>query len=159
MTFGRLTVAAVLCSTLIPLSAGGQQHAIDESANAPLLFVASGRSGSIDGDQLTLEGVPSVLYFSDRPARIAGHMSVRAFVELWNEGPDSFAQDPPNAVLSVLDTDSDENVVVELTGIRLEGDGLSFDFGVVRGRAPRASFGPASLFIDCLAMIFPCNTH
>ncbi len=38
--------------------------------------VLSATSGSLKGDTLTLNGVPNVIYFSDRPDRVAGHMSL-----------------------------------------------------------------------------------
>jgi len=52
------------------------ENVIDDSKNTGYLFVISGTSGSLDGDTLTLNGVPNVIYFSDRPARKAGHMSL-----------------------------------------------------------------------------------
>ena len=42
--------------------------------------------------------------FSDRPYRIYGHMKMSALLEQWDSGPDSFAEDPPNAVLSTFGT-------------------------------------------------------
>jgi len=81
------------------------ENVIDDSKKTGYLFVISGTSGSLDGDTLTLNGVPNVIYFSDRPARNAGHLSLRKFVESWNKGSDSFKADPPNATLSVLEKD------------------------------------------------------
>ena len=75
------------------------EHVIDDSNNTGYLFVISGTSGSLDGDKLTLNGVPNVIYFSDRPARKAGHLSVSEFIEMWDKGVDSFKADPPNATL------------------------------------------------------------
>lgn len=159
MRRSRVMLAGAVLAVLVALPCGAQQHVIDATAEPAFLYVASGTSGSVDGDQLTLNGVPSILYFSDRPARIAGHMTVRAFIDLWNEGPDSFAELPPNAVLSVVDTDNADNVVVELTGVRVQGDTLAFDFDIVRGETPQGTFGPASLFIDgcSLGPIYPCR--
>jgi len=71
------------------------EHVIDDSKEPRYLFVISGTSGSLDGDTLTLNGVPNVIYFSDRPARIAGHISLEKFVYSWNKGSDSFKADPP----------------------------------------------------------------
>ncbi len=81
------------------------EHVIEDSKNTGYLFVISGTSGSLDGDKLTLNGVPNVIYFSDRPARKAGHLSVSEFIEMWDKGVDSFKADPPNATLSVLKED------------------------------------------------------
>ncbi len=66
------------------------EHVIDDSKNTGYLFVISGTSGSLDGDTLTLNGVPNVIYFTNRPARKAGHLSLKKFVEMWDKGDDSF---------------------------------------------------------------------
>ena len=62
------------------------EHVIDDSKNTGYLFVMSGTSGSLDGDTLTLNGVPNVIYFSNRPVRKAGHLSVAEFIEMWDKG-------------------------------------------------------------------------
>jgi len=62
------------------------EHVIDDSKKPGYLFVISGTSGSLKGDTLTLNGVPNVLYFSDRPDRVAGHLSLEKFVEMWDKG-------------------------------------------------------------------------
>jgi hypothetical protein len=43
--------------------------------------------------------------FTDRPARLAGHMPTSKFVPLWSQGKDSFLKDNPNATLSVFHGD------------------------------------------------------
>src|SRR5207248_6967195 len=63
------------------------------------------------------------LFFSDRPQRVVGHLSSRKFVDQWAEGEDSFAQDPPNAVLSFLE-DGDtvpEEVTMTISDPHLDG--------------------------------------
>jgi len=45
----------------------------------------------------------STLFFADRPQRVVGHMHTKKFVSDWGEGDNSFAEDPPNAVLSFLE--------------------------------------------------------
>jgi hypothetical protein len=62
------------------LAASGQGHVLDETPIPQSLFVLSGTAGSIDGNRLYFQGVSPVIYFSDRPARIAGHLSVADFV-------------------------------------------------------------------------------
>ncbi len=93
---GIFTVILMLVPSLV-----FAEHVIDDSENPGYLFVLSATSGSLKGDTLTLNGVPNVIYFSDRPARKAGHMSVSKFVEMWNKQSDSFKADPPNATLSL----------------------------------------------------------
>ncbi len=123
------------------------ENVIDDSKNPGYLFVLSATSGSLKGDTLTLNGVPNVIYFTDRPARKAGHGSVSNFVEGWNKGVDSFKADPPNATLSVLNKDGAKNVVVELTSVEQRGGSVIFKVAVLEGMLP-GSFEVSSLFID-----------
>ncbi len=119
----------------------------NESQKPAYLFVLSGNSGKMDGDTLTIKGMPNVVYFSDRPSRIAGHKSVSDFVELWNKSSDSFKADPPNATLSILDSDTAKNIVVELMSAEAKDDSVTFKVRVLQGEAPK-TFSNSSLFID-----------
>jgi len=111
------------------------------------LMVISAPYGSFDGEILTLEGVSTVIYFSDRPERIAGHMGAAEFVALWDEGENSFLADPPNATLSILLDEGVDNVVLELTDADLMGDVVTFTVNVLEGELPE-NIGAASLFVD-----------
>ncbi len=125
------------------------ENVIDDSKNTGYLFVISGTSGSLDGDTLTLNGVPNVIYFSDRPARNAGHMSVSKFVEMWDKGVDSFKADPPNATLSVLKKEGAKNVVVELMSVEQKNDTVVFKVAVLEGVEKVAtSFNAGTVFVD-----------
>jgi hypothetical protein len=114
------------------------------------LFVQTATRMTGEGERLVLHGMsPSTLYFADRPEREIGHMSTRSFVELWGEGENSFAADPPNAVLSFAEPGDrpPKDVVVVLQEPRLEGDQLSYEIKTLDGTLP-ASTGPCALFID-----------
>ncbi len=125
------------------------EHVIDDSKNTRYLFVISGTSGSLDGDTLTLNGVPNVIYFSDRPARVAGHMSLKNFVGMWDKGDDSFKADPPNATLSVLKKDGAKNVVVELMSVEQKSGSVVFKISVLEGVEKVAtSFNAGTVFVD-----------
>ena len=79
---------------------------IEELEAEESMFVQTARGISSDGTTLTLNDVtPSTLYFSDRPKRVVGHMATAEFVDLWDEGDNSFEEDPPNAVLAFLEPD------------------------------------------------------
>jgi len=123
------------------------ENVIDDSKNTGYLYVISGTSGSLDGDTLTLNGVPNVVYFTDRPARKAGHMSLSEFIEMWNKGSDSFKSDPPNATLSVLKKDGAKNIVVELMTVEQKSGSVVFKVAVLEGMLTE-SFKMSSLFID-----------
>lgn len=122
---------------------------INEAETPTFLYTMSAQSGTYDDDTLTLSGVPVVVYFSDRPYRLSGTVSVEAFDQIWGQGTDSFSADPPNATLSILNQDGADNVVVELSDPNLNVTDMSISFGVsvLNGALPGA-FGVSTLFID-----------
>ena len=48
---------------------------------------------------------PNSIVFADRPVRAAGHALTAHLLEEWSVGSESFAKDPPNATVSVLNSD------------------------------------------------------
>jgi hypothetical protein len=93
------------------------------------LFVQTAASMTSGEGRITLHGLsPSTLYFSDRPQREVGHMSTRQFVDVWGDGDNSFAQNPPNAVLSFAEPGDrlPEDAVVVIQDPRLDGEMLSY---------------------------------
>ncbi len=120
------------------------------STEVELLFVQNAEAVVFEGETLTLKGVsPSVIFFSDRPQRVAGHVALPGFLEAWDEGKDSFAEDPPNAALSIVGEGQVTNVVLELLNPQLQGDELTYNVQVLEGELP-ANGGTSSLFIDGL---------
>jgi len=125
-------------------------HQIEELQAEESMFVQTAQGAASDGVTLTLRGVtPSTLYFSDRPQRVVGHMTTADFVDLWDEGENSFEEDPPNAVLSFLGPreDAPDDAVVIIRGPRLSDGTLSYSVEVLEGVLP-AETGPVTLFID-----------
>jgi hypothetical protein len=99
---------------------------------------------NLDG-RITLHGVSATtLYFSDRPYRLTGHLPTEEFVHSWDQGDNNFAEDPPNALLSLFEEDAVNDVVVILS----DGD-LSYAVTVSEGSL-EPSQGPASVFIDMI---------
>jgi hypothetical protein len=114
------------------------------------LFVQSATGFSSEADTVTLHGVAeSTVYFADRPRREIGHIPSHRFVELWGAGVESFAVDPPNAVVSFLEDEGGgaSDAVVVLYEPTLRGDDLTYRVEVLEGTLPAES-GPCSLFID-----------
>jgi hypothetical protein len=113
------------------------------------LFVQSAMGFTSESGTVTLHGLAeSTVYFADRPRREVGHMRSRNFIALWDAGVQSFAVDPPNAVLSFLDDeDGPDDVVVVLHEPHLAGDRLTYRVDVLEGRLPERT-GPCALFID-----------
>jgi hypothetical protein len=114
------------------------------------LFVQTAHAAEHTDGRLVLRNVaPSTLFFSDRPQRVVGHLSTEEFVETWGEGEDSFAEDPPNAVLSFLAKGETEpwNTVIEISDPLIAGSDLSYAAKVLEGSLPTAAAG-CTLFID-----------
>jgi hypothetical protein len=103
-----------------------------------LLFVETADGVSVADGKLTLKGIgKTVIYFSDRPERLAGHYSVPEFLSFWSngEGADSFLKDPPNATLSVFEPGQKDltEAVVEISHPQLSGDDMTYDVKVLSG--------------------------
>lgn len=119
----------------------------EASQKVPWLFVMTATSGSFDGKTIILHNVPPTLMFSDRPYRLWGHMDTPSLIKAVSEGPDSFAEDPPNAVLSTFTGEKPTTAVVILYRPSIDGNTISFPVKVEEGEIPD-KFGGASLFID-----------
>jgi hypothetical protein len=114
------------------------------------MFAQTATGAVIDGGRVTLTGVsPTTLYFSDRPHRLTGHIETSEFVAQWGEGDDSFASDPPNALLSLFETEYVNDVVVVLSDPVASNGDLSYAVQVTEGELV-PSTGPVSLFIDMI---------
>lgn len=134
----------------------------DEPVTISFLFVQNTSSGTLvaeaDGSfTLTMDDVPSTLWFTDRPIRRAGDVPTEGFLEYWSEGDNSFEADPPNAVLEIEQL----NYVVELTDPSFDADTHTLSYTVTPVDEQPAditigelasleamTFGTASLFID-----------
>ncbi len=114
------------------------------------LFVQSAHGLTTSNGSVTFHGLAhATIFFSDRPQRVVGHLTSKKFVEQWGEGEDSFAEDPPNAVVSFLE-DGDtvpEEVTMTISDPHLDGDTLTYTVDILDGMLPTRA-GPCSLFID-----------
>jgi hypothetical protein len=122
------------------------------------MFVLNARGAKLQDNKLILEGIaPSVIVFADRPVRSAGHAMLPHVLEEWTlKAPNSFAKDPPNATVSVLNKSkaSVVDAVVTLKSPKLEGDRLTFDVDVLEGDLAGAD-GGASVFMDLVNLPVP----
>ncbi len=155
MKKGFMTTSMLILALagLVGLSTGSSHAADNNAKTADLLFVQNANAAVIDGGKLTLKGIgPTVLFFSDRPQRIAGHMTNERYLRLWTEdGKDSFLKDPPNATVSVLENEQAGDLVVTLRNPKLNGDELTYDISVIEGKLPENG-GPCAVFIDIIGM-------
>ena len=99
------------------------------------MFVQSAEDLKVDPAASTLRLVKvnqQTLYFSDRPQRIAGHITMADYLKEWTAkaGKDNFGVDPPNATLSVYEPGQRDNtlVVVKITNPVVDGADLVYNY-------------------------------
>jgi hypothetical protein len=119
-----------------------------------LMFVQTSEDFKVNSKDKTLRLVnvnPQTLYFSDRPKRVAGNLTMPAYFDEWTAkaGPDNFKNDPPNATLSVYEGSNKENTlaVIEISNPVMEGKDLIYKYKVIEGEMPKSG-GATALFID-----------
>src|SRR5262245_37648302 len=114
------------------------------------LFVKTAVAVECSPGRMVLKNVAkATLFFSDRPHRIVGHMRTRDFIKIWELGENSFASNPPNAVLAFVEEQAPlpDDVVVVLRHPSIDGDDLAYDVGVLEGSLP-VEARTCTLFID-----------
>ena len=145
---------ALILSTL-PLARAEEKKKTD-APKVQLMFVQTADDLKTDGTTLRLVNVgQQTLYFSDRPVRVAGHLTMPAYMDEWKagEGPDNFGSDPPNATLSVYESGNHENTlaVVEISHPVIDGKDLVYHYKLISGTMPKAG-GATALFIDWIGV-------
>lgn len=162
----RITVViAAACALGIALPTA-PASAAEPPADAALLFVVNGPSSTVtrDGDRfrITLDGVRTVHWFTDRPDREAGRMTASALRAKWKGY--GFAADPPNAALVADSSGRRITAIVELSRPAVSGSRVTFTAvptrrdaraTAIESHAKRAArglpigrFTETSLFID-----------
>jgi len=147
----RALVVAV-AGVLMLASCGLDSDSESAGNEGTLLFVQDADGATLNENSLTLTGVSEHTgWFSDRPERLAGQVATAGFVSLWDEGYNSFADDPPNADFTCQVKGETLNRVVELRSPKLDGKTLTYStIGVDEVGATVISEcdGNAHLFID-----------
>jgi hypothetical protein len=147
----NLLMLTLLAAAVAPASTWATPAAVPES-KVQLMFVQSSESLKADAKTLRLINVsPQTIYFTDRPVRTAGHITMPAYLKEWTAaaGPNNFSKDPPNATLSVYESGKDSNTltVVEISQPVVEGRDLVYSYKLLEGKMP-ATGGATALFID-----------
>src|SRR6266498_631251 len=154
-TYRNLGILIALTGALIisapPVGRAEEKQKTDES-KIQLMFVQTAEDLKADSNTLRLVNVgQQTLYFSDRPVRVAGHLTMPAYLDEWKagEGPDNFSSDPPNATLSVYEPGRNDNklAVVEISHPVIEGKDMVYHYKLINGTMPKAG-GATALFID-----------
>ena len=147
----KLLSAAAVAAVAVPLTALlNPVRAAD--AKVQLMFVQSAESFKSDGKTLRLVNVsPQTIWFTDRPVRQAGHVTMQNYMKEWTAaaGADNFSKDPPNATLSVYEAGKSDNTltVVEIFDPVVQGKDLVYRYKLIEGKVP-TSGGATALFID-----------
>jgi hypothetical protein len=145
--------AALFLMAVLPVFTGSAiVQAADKNPPVELMFVQTSEKMVSDDKTLRLVNVgKQTLYFSDRPNRVAGNLTMPAYMDEWKAGagPDDFASDPPNATLSVYEPGNPVNalVVVEISHPVVEGNDLVYNYKLIEGKMPKSG-GESALFID-----------
>jgi hypothetical protein len=123
-----------------------------------LLFVLKADTAVIAKDDtgytLTLKGMDNkVLYFSDRPVRRAGFITMDNLMSDWTKGPNSFQDNPPNAAivhaaLKTNDKGVSQAIPVELTNPVVVEGGVMFHLKDLNGTISMGDYNGVSIFID-----------
>jgi hypothetical protein len=120
-------------------------------------FVQTAKGMEFKDGVLTLnDAALMTVFFSDRPERLTGQVRNDLFAKLWNQGNNSFKNDPPNAALSVFNPGGQPmQAIVVLSNPRLHGKNILYDARVLMGDIPRQG-AESTLFID--GSDTPCNS-
>ena len=124
--------------------------AVAEEETCDMLFAQDAKAMVFDGSRLTLKDAnPNIIFFCDRPVRTAGHMDRNAFMKLVTEGENSFADNPPNAAVSIIDAKGEVTEVVVTLSKRplVNGNDMVFPIKLLEGELPNAG-ETVIMFID-----------
>ena len=136
---------AVFCFTISSFAEENNDKKIE------VLFVQNSEDVSFKKGSTTTvtlkNASPNTIFFSDKPARVAGHVSNEGFLKVWNEQTTGFKDVPPNASISVVNGKEISDVIVELSNPRIEGKDITYDIKIIKGEIPQNG-GVTAMFID-----------
>src|SRR6266487_1186516 len=150
-----IALTGALILFVLPTGRAEEKKKTEEN-KVQLMFVQTADDFKADGQTLRLVNVgQQTLYFSDRPVRVAGHLTMPAYMDEWKagEGPDNFSSDPPNATLSVYESGNHENTlaVVKISHPVIDGKDLVYQYKMIEGAMPEAG-GATALLIDLIGV-------
>jgi hypothetical protein len=139
--------------------------ASNNMTGAMFLFIQGAQSGSVSEVNATTSTLElsdvsdKTIMFSDRPNRIVSSVSTTNFIGNWSTGPDSFAADPPNAVLVLDDEEQRQDLaVIELYNPEYDSEANTLRYDITAENATTTTtsssidlpseFGQSTLVID-----------
>lgn len=146
----RILAITAIAGALVVFGDADNAIAADEPPVFMFVHIAEDLDADPENGKIRLINVSQqILFFSDRPERIAGHLKMDDYLKEWTSVEDDFNDNPPNAALSVYEPDQNKNVVsiVELMNPVIDGNDIVYDFKLLKGAVPSHG-GATSLFID-----------
>jgi hypothetical protein len=137
----KVAAIPVAIGVLLALYPVSKLATAQPKAQPSLLFVQMAqkidykKSDAQSGVMTLYDVPPQTTFFTDRPNRVVGNVPTSAFVTKWttDRGPNGFASNPPNAAVTVFQSDGAKTAIVELRNPRLDGNKLSYDVRVLQG--------------------------
>ncbi|MDC1059560.1 hypothetical protein OAQ28_08060 [Planktomarina temperata] len=135
------------------MAMGTQGVAAEDAAKpAEWLFVHTAQSAEMtSATTLVMPVTRDIFAFTDRPNRMHGYMNAHEFVSLWDEGEgDTFNADPPNAVLTWVDSDEmkEAELLILSAEIVKHGREIAYEVKLEAGDTPADKLLGGSLFVD-----------
>ena len=153
-TMGLGFTACATTSASAPAAPVTTASAAPSQESPSFMFVQSADGLKVDPAKGTFRLVnvnQQTLYFSDRPYRLAGHITMSDYLKEWTTalGPDNLGAVPPNATLSAYEAGQAENtiVIVKISQPVVDGRDLVYAYKLIDGKMPAAG-GATALFID-----------
>ncbi|MEX0385892.1 hypothetical protein [Spiribacter onubensis] len=122
-----------------------------EDDRAEWLFAHTADAVEIqEGNVLIVPMEREIFAFTDRPNRAHQYLNAHEFVALWNDGEDSFENDPPNAVLTWVADGEVHEAEIELVDVAIVDHGRALVYGIDSESAIALPIDASqvSLFID-----------
>lgn len=161
-------VAGTVAAVLMGAATANAEESLAKSPKVkmikvPILMAINGSATTIDPIpgtskfRMRITGTEDdVVWFTDRPARRAGHMSATALVNEWAR---VFKNDPPNSALDLMIDGQRHLFVVETTAPRYSNGVLAFTIEptVSAGSAIPSRADEVELFIDDAMVAIPAD--
>jgi hypothetical protein len=116
----------------------------DQTPLRSVRAILSGSSVSIEGETLTILGVPAVPWIEDWPSTSFGQWDLSAFADAWDARSGGLG--PGTAVLRLPELA--EDIVLQVIDIEADGQSLRMRIAALQDASLEGTFGPASLFIE-----------
>lgn len=147
LAIAMMSTPALAECPLEPIPASAQNMEMPEGGEPSVLFVQSSEGLEVTDETITLvKPSPETIWVKDWPERKVGQESNQSFATFWDEWEerDSFADNPPNAVVNVR---GHHPVIVFLTDITIGAETIIYNYELLSGRFPSESL-PTTIVID-----------